>query len=173
MDLGTTTVVVALMMMISTSIASPSQARGEGEEEVQQQPYTRSGAARPWRWWWRQPSGERGGAGYGGEEAAARAPREGAARSANGWAHPSPPLLLYGVARVWPRGWPAPLPWPPSWGAPLWAPWPLVGRLGPCGPLGGAQPKWLLHPLWPMWVHTIWAPLLDSSRTFRNLPVPR
>ena len=55
---------------------------------------------------WRQ-LGERKGV-------AARAPRGGAARAARDGAHPSLPLLLYGAARVWPRGWPAPLPWPSS-----------------------------------------------------------
>ena len=57
------------------------------------------------------------------------------------------------------------------WGA---SPWALLGPAGcPSGPLGGAQPKWLQHPLWSMWAPYIrWVPLLDSTRTFRNLPVP-
>ena len=109
--------------VVSTSRASPSQARGEGEEKVQQQPYSRGGAARAWR----------GGAGYGGEGAAARAPREGAARAAIGWCAPLPcPSFYMGRLGLGQGLAGPPLPWPPSWGAPLWASLAGLAHMGPC-----------------------------------------
>ena len=39
--------------------------------------------------------------------------------------------------------------------------------------LGGAAHHVVAAPLWSMWAtYNMWVPLLDPSRTFRNLPVP-